>query len=399
MLSGACLPPGRGGTYWALSVAVRERAGIALSDAPNVAQRKLEDFVSSTLHDGAGANEGVRDIVDAMAMTAAIQIADNPLEKERPSALSYALARAWTTFLTAYAQPSGAVLAIEDMHWAAEPLLTLLRRVARRAGAPLLILATTRTHTDTAGDPDSGLPGQRVLSLEPLDAAASHQLTRSLLLGRSLHQQAEDLVVDRTEGNPLFLEELLEHVIEHTSGQPEQGAGADKRSDVKLPNSISAVLAARIDSLPALEKQVLQEGAVLGRTFWQAPLSQRTQHDIATTLLRLEDRGFVQAAPISSMSGELEFSFKHALVRDVAYNSLPRAERARAHAAAAQWLEARAGERVGEVLEFGSLPLPRCHRGRRCQAGLDRRTRHGSTTVATRHYEATGGRCCSTSPS
>jgi tetratricopeptide (TPR) repeat protein len=116
---------------------------------------------------------------------------------------------------------------------------------------------------------------------------------------------------------------------------------------------VHGLLAARIDALPREEKRVLQEAAVIGRVFWEEPVTRSLGNgEVSSALLRLERRGLVFARPTSTISGQVEFMFKHALVRDVAYASLPKARRARAHAEHAAWIEELAGDRVDEFAEL-----------------------------------------------
>src|SRR6266550_3608608 len=120
-----------------------------------------------------------------------------------------------------------------------------------------------------------------------------------------------------------------------------------------LPDTVTAVLGARIDALPPAQKRALQEAAVIGRVFWETPLRLATADpDVTSSLLALEAKGLVSVHPTSSIAGELEFIFKHALVRDVAYASLPRIRRARAHAEAARWLEQIAGDGSEQFAEL-----------------------------------------------
>src|SRR5256886_2322657 len=120
-----------------------------------------------------------------------------------------------------------------------------------------------------------------------------------------------------------------------------------------LPITVLPVLGARIDALAPAHKRALQEAAVIGRVFWEEPVRRATADpDVTSSLLALEAKGLVSVRPTSAIGGELEFIFKHALVRDVAYAGLPRIRRARAHAEAAHWLEEIAGERSVELAEL-----------------------------------------------
>src|SRR5438132_301395 len=128
------------------------------------------------------------------------------------------------------------------------------------------------------------------------------------------------------DGNPLFLEEIIRRLIDGgmlvRNGSGWRVAGT---LPAALPDTVLAVLGARIDALPASQKRALQEAAVIGRVFWEAPVRQATSDpDVTSSLLALEAKGLVSIHPTSAIAGELEFIFKHALVRDVAYASLPR---------------------------------------------------------------------------
>lgn len=163
-------------------------------------------------------------------------------------------------------------------------------------------------------------------------------------LAGALPGELRELVVARSEGNPFFIEELVGTLIDH--GVLERSEGSWRLRDLPpgfaMPDSIHAVLAARIDLLPPLEKAALQTAAVMGRIFWAGPVGELLE-GAEPDLGLLEERDFVRRRSGSSMAGEREYAFKHALTREVAYASLTKSKRARLHAAFAEWLE-RAGE-------------------------------------------------------
>ena len=168
-------------------------------------------------------------------------------------------------------------------------------------------------------------------------------MTRELvseLLPQADAQMRERLVAT-AEGNPFFAEELARHV----SDEP--------RDLVEIPNTVRAVLAARVDGLPEREKQVVQDAAVVGRVFWAPTLEAIEPREALSDALRiLEDRGLVVTRPTSSLPGQTELSFRHGLTRDVAYRSIPRARRCRIHAAVGEWLEQLAGDRRDEFIDL-----------------------------------------------
>ena len=164
-------------------------------------------------------------------------------------------------------------------------------------------------------------------------------------------------ILERAEGNPFFLEEIVRHLIDEglivRSG--ERWRASERIVDVQIPDNVQSVLAARIDLLAPSEKRTLQSAAVVGRVFWPSAvrlLLNGQATDLTEHLGRLEGRELVQERLGSAMAGETEYIFKHILTRDVAYESLPRRERAQAHVTVARWIEDTAGERAREFVEL-----------------------------------------------
>ena len=299
--TGRCLPYGEGITFWPLGEALKEHLGILESDPPEEVRRRLRD----------------REI---LGLTLGLDVAGDL----HPLAARDRLHAAWVDFLTEEAAERPVVLLVEDVHWAESPLLELLERLVRDVRAPLLLLATARP--DFAHRWDAHLDAETIL-LEPLSA----DMTTSLVdaLAEQLTPDARERIVQRAEGNPFFAEELI-HLTRD-------------RQASDIPDSVQAVLAARIDLLGQAEKAALQAAAVIGRAFWTGPMYELVgEHtpDLAT----LESRDFIRRRPTSSLEGEVEYVFKHALTREVAYNGLTKARRARLHADFAGWLEGVGGE-------------------------------------------------------
>jgi len=217
------------------------------------------------------------------------------------------------------------VLVVEDLHWAADPLVDLLELVLEEVDGPLLLLATTRP------EGSARLSGAVPLILRPLDDEESGDLVERVL-GAPLEDAARELVLRQAGGNPFFLEELLAGLIERQLLRLQNGSWALGRGtrDLGVPDTVQALLAARIDLLSPSAKDALGAAAVIGRSFSPAGLASLV--GTAAELRTLVERGFVRPT-------EPELVFKHALTRDVAYDSLPKARRARLHAFYADWLE------------------------------------------------------------
>jgi DNA-binding SARP family transcriptional activator len=338
ILRGRCLAAGDGITYWALGEILREACGIALGETGRVAQQRLRDRLRPLLTARLGESD-VDATIHALAATAAIPLPDNPLDDVAPRDVAEELARAWPRFATAIAAGGPLILVVEDLHWAGRPLLDMLVRLAARSVGPVVVLTTARP------EPGPGVGSAEVsaetstIALRALTAPASRELLANHPRAAGLDQDARADILARAEGNPYFLDQLVVHV-------------ADGSFPVGLPDTLHALLAARVDALPPAEKHLLQAAAVVGRVFWTEPLRRRLGDDLAEPLTALENRGLILAHQTSSLAGQVEFAFRHALLRDVAYASRPAAHRALGHADTAAWLEEISRERIGEVIEL-----------------------------------------------
>jgi len=315
--TGRCLPYGDGITYWPLGEVLKEHFAILESDPPEEVTRRL-----------AG-----REILGlALGLDVARDL--HPLEaRER-------LHEAAVAFVEELAAERPAVKLVEDIHWAEDDLLDLLERIVRDVRAPLVLLATARPELlDRRPTWGGGRRNVTTIWLEPLQPAETSRLVDELL-AVELPATLRDLLVERAEGNPFFVEELLGALLD--AGVLERRNGGLRIGEIpdafSVPDSVQAVLAARIDRLPSMEKAALQAASVVGRIFWRGPvvhLLDGGEPDLAL----LEERDFIRRRAGSSIAGEREYAIKHALTREVAYASIPKARRGHLHAAFADWLE------------------------------------------------------------
>jgi class 3 adenylate cyclase len=318
--TGRCLAYGQGITYWPLGEVLKEHLGILESDSPDAVRHRLKE----------------REI---LGLTLGLDVVGDL----HPLAAQDRLHAAWIAFLSDLTAARPLVLLIEDVHWAEPPLLDLVERIGRDATGPLLLLATARP--DFAGGRTGwgGRVDSETIWLEPLPAETAGELVDSLLAS-VLSREVRELIVERAEGNPFFVEEVLESLID--AGVLERVNGGWRANGLppgfEIPDSVQAVLAARIDLLAEAEKAALQAAAVIGRVFWTGPVYELVA-DLAPDLHLLETRDFIRQRTGSSLAGEVEYAFKHALTREVAYGSLTKARRAELHTQFADWLE-----RLGE---------------------------------------------------
>jgi class 3 adenylate cyclase/tetratricopeptide (TPR) repeat protein len=342
VLKGRCLAAGRGITYWALGEILQAACDIRLDDSAATAVEKLRAVVADPR------------TAEALAATAGIAVAGGRLSQIAPQAVADELAWAWPRFASAQTGDL-AVWVVEDLHWAGEALLEMLERVMARSTGPLLVIATARpdlveAHPGFGG----GSENFSTLSLRPLSEKHSEELLEALLAVADLPADIAGNILRKSEGNPFFLEEIVRRLIEE--GALVQNGGRWRSTTsfaaTPLPDSLLALLSARIDSIPEREKRVLQEAAVVGKVFWAEPLERFLGVNLSPALLSLERRGLIRARSTSSLANHDEYDFKHVLVRDVAYASLPKARRARAHAEVGAWIEEIAGDRSEEFEEL-----------------------------------------------
>jgi class 3 adenylate cyclase/tetratricopeptide (TPR) repeat protein len=330
-------------SYSALADAVAQDASVLEDDPIETVEAK----VATRLRELAG-----EDAADEIGISARVL-----LGLSAGSLPKAELFESWRVYLELIARRYPLVLVLEDIHWADEGLLDFIEFLARWADAPIMILCLAR-HELLERRPAwaGGLPNAASIVLEPLSPDESGRLL-SGLLGAAMPPELERRVIEVSEGNPLFSEELVRlfvdrGVVRHTESGWEQ---AQPIAEVEIPRSIQALLAARLDSLPAEEKRISQDAAVVGRIFWDRLLAHLAGQSPAATigLLRsLRVKELVVPREPSTLTDAQEYAFRHVLIRDVAYDSLPKLERARKHREVARWAEERLGERADEVVEL-----------------------------------------------
>ena len=324
--TGRCLSYGEGVTFWPLAEVLREHLGLSESES--------SASVLETL--------GSREI---LGLTLGLDVAHGL----HPLAARDRFQDAWVGFLEEIAAERPLVMLIEDVHWAEDLLLDLLERLVADTRAPLLLLATGRPELLETRPGWGARPQGSTVALEALSADDAGRMLDGLL-GGALPSGLGEVVVQRAEGNPFFVEEVLGTLIDLglLSRDGDAWKLAELPPDFSVPDTVQAVVAARVDLLEAADKQGLQAASVIGRIFWAGPVYELTEGE--PDLRVLEDRDLVRRRSGSTIAGDREYAIKHAVTREVAYASLPKARRAQMHAAFARWLE-----RIGGRDEFTSL--------------------------------------------
>jgi class 3 adenylate cyclase len=333
---GRCLPYGEGITFWALGEILKAHTGILESDPPVVAQEKL-DVVLPEGGERAWFRQRLLPLLGIEATSTA--------EREE-------LFTAWRRFLEQIAEERPTVLVFEDLHWADEAMLAFLEHLADLAeGVPLLLVCTARPELFER-DPQyaAGLRNATPINLAPLSQEETARLVSALLESTVLPVELQQPILDRAGGNPLYAEEFV-RLLKDRDLLVRRGQSWEFREGAELPfpESVQALIAARLDTLEPEVKSLLADAAVIGKVFWAGAVTamgDRDPHYVTTTLRELSRKELVRSSRQSSMAGEAEYAFWHILARDVAYSQLPRASRATRHVAAAKWIESKATERV-----------------------------------------------------
>ena len=316
--TGHCLAYGRGVTYAPLAEVLRQQLRIAEDESAEAVAAHL----------------GGQDI---LALTLGLDVSGDL----HPFAAKERLHAAWVQLVREMTSVRPVVLWIEDVHWADDLLFELLDRLVVDVSGPLLLVTTARPEVMERYPTWFTGMTRRDHTLIWLDALVTDDATHLLdrLTGSRLSEGIRRQVLERAEGNPFFLEEIVRSLLE--PARPESlndTASPEIAKVISIPDSVQAVLAARIDVLPEIAKRTLQAASVVGRTFWGGSVSQLLAPSIPELRL-LEDRGFIRATGSSSLGMEREYTFSHALSQQVAYESLSKSRRARLHALVAEWME------------------------------------------------------------
>jgi class 3 adenylate cyclase/tetratricopeptide (TPR) repeat protein len=332
---GRCLPYGEGITFWAVGEIVKAHAGILESDDPKTATAKLEVVLP----------EGEERAWFRQRLLPLLGIEASQAEREE-------LFTAWRRWLELIAEERPMVLVFEDLHWADDAMLGFVEHLADRAeGVPIMIVGTARPELhEQHADFGNGLRNATPITLAPLSSEETARLVLALLDASVIPVELQQPILDRAGGNPLYAEEYV-RLLKDRDLLVRKGSTWELRegAEVPFPDSVRALIAARLDTLTPDVKSLLADAAVIGKVFWAGAVAQMGDRDpdaVVDALRDLSRKELVRSARRSSMQGEAEYAFWHILTRDVAYSQLPRTSRSTRHTAAAAWIEAQAPDRV-----------------------------------------------------
>jgi class 3 adenylate cyclase len=315
VLRGRCLPYGEQTGYQALPQMVRGASGIFDSDSADAAREKLLRALEELLP--------AEEVAETNRHLGLLLGLGAPDDAAHPQLLFFSARR----FVENAALAKPTLFLFEDIHWAQTSELDLLEYFATfTRDAPAMFIAPARPELlDARSGWGSGLGAHTTVVLEPLPEAEAAELAGQLV--QAAGETADiDRLVEIAEGNPLFLEELVASVAD-------VGEGA-------LPVTVREAIASRIDAIPENAREVLLSAAVVGKTFWRDVLAAVGDVEAVDAALSvLEARDFIRREATSQFAGDAEFTFKHMLIHEVAYSTVPRATRRERHAAVARYVE------------------------------------------------------------
>jgi class 3 adenylate cyclase/predicted ATPase len=332
---GRSLPYGEGLPLWGLAEIVKAQGGILETDGADEAAAKIAASVRDVATDETEASWLERHLLSLIGARQARSPGQASLDE------SFG---AWRRFLEALAERQSVVLVFEDLHWADDALLDFVDSLADRvAGVALLVVCSARPELlERRPNWGGGKRNAATISLAPLTDEDTARLLAALLGTPILPAEQQAALLQRAGGNPLFAEEYARLLA---SGDLAGGA----------PETLQGVVAARIDGLPADEKELLQLASVLGKVFWTDALLRLSGVDagpLEERLHALERKEFVRRERRSAVAGSRQYAFVHALVRDGAYGQMSRAARADVHRRVADWLDTLPGDRAADRSEI-----------------------------------------------
>ncbi len=324
LIKGRSLPYGEVIPYGAFAAQVKQVARIFDTDEIEAASDKLERAIAELL--GGEAEETASHIAMLIGIGQEEDVADR-------QTLFFSARRV----IEALAREQPTVLVFEDIHWADAGMLDLLEVLASRVHeVPLLLLALARPELlERRPSWGGGLPGYTALPIEPLNEKSARELAAQVLMQVGETGPDPGEISTLGEGNPLFIEELAASVAEDA-----------RETAAELPTTIRGIVSARLDGLPPDERAVLLDASVIGKVFWTGALERMSSGGLPLPELldSLEWRDLIRREPVSRLRGDQQFSFKHDLIRDNAYVTLPRPQRRERHAQVAAFLEERTPE-------------------------------------------------------
>jgi predicted ATPase len=333
---GRCLPYGTGLYLWPFAEIVKGDASILDSDPPHVIESKARERIGRRFAE----SNGYASTLPTLLSSIGIPIDPDPLAGVGRDAAQRMITNAWSEYLSTLASGDTLIVWIEDLHWADDALLDLVDRLLDRIAAPVLFLCPARPDLfDRRPAWATRGASMSTFDLTPLSPSDGISLVGGALEGPA-DPELIGAIAERAGGSPFFARELVHMLKEEGSIARRAGAWvASADIGAAMPDTVQTAIAARIDRLQTPEKRVIQMASVVGRTFWVPGPDELSDASVEGAIDVLMARGLIRLRPASAIEGSSEFTFEHALTREVAYGSIPRSRRAPAHRSVLDWME------------------------------------------------------------
>ena len=378
--TGQCLPYGEGITFWPLTEVLTEAAGLADADSPEIVHQKISLLL-------AGVEQGPR-IAERVAQ--AIGVAGG---SAAPDETLWAI----RSLFEHLARSRPLILVFRGFQWAEATFLGLIEHITERSrDAPILLICEGRDETERLRDVVRERPNAAILSLQPLGPGESERLVSNLLGTADLAENVRRRIVEIAGGLPLYAEEIISMLIDegHLRRDDDRWVAVRDLSQVPIPSTVRALLAARLDGLTHDQRSVIDRASIVGMRFDPEEVEELSTPgsgtDLPSHLRTLTARGFIRRARTTTL-GETTYEFRHILFREVTYASLPKNERAELHERYAEWLEGWSGERIEEFEEIVAHHFDQAVQLRHELGRPDDRTSSLSDRAGT-HYASAGRR-------
>jgi class 3 adenylate cyclase/tetratricopeptide (TPR) repeat protein len=339
---GRCLSYGEGITYWPVTEIFKSAAGIIQNDDRDTVAARLGTFLESLATED---TDELRTI--ASALSNLIGISTTPRGTYATSEISQAeLHWGIRRALQLLAAERPVAIVVEDLHWAEPTLLDLLSYIdSEEIDAPIALVCSARPELDETAPGFLGSGGRRLtVELQTLDAEQAGALIADLTGDPALATTPfAAALIANAGGNPLFLEETIRMLRDQGLIDLERWSN-DEAGELPVPTSVQGLISSRLDQLNTHEKQLAHHASVIGAIFWAGALAElgasdgQPEVDPRTGLGELERRDFVAHQAESTVADDDEYTFKHILMRDVAYGQVPKGRRAELHVRFAEWV-------------------------------------------------------------
>jgi len=359
-LEGHTVSFGQGISYWPFRELFRSFAGISEEDDEDDAWRKLGAGIMSVFPDR------VDEFLPYLASLISLPMREDYKERIaliNSESMSRQIFLATRRFIEGLAKSRALVLVFEDLHWMDESSAALLEHILPLVRCvPLLVFCLSRSEPEGLASRIGGIAGKDLaerfaeIYLQALSPDASGALVRNLLSVDELPSRLKEIIQEKGEGNPFFVEEVLRTLIAMRAIRRDQASGrwlaAEGIETIALPDTIQGLIMARIDRLENEDKEVLRAGAVIGRSFLYRILSAMSEAD-GELDSRLEVLARIDLIREKARIPELEFAFKHALTHEATYESILLERRKELHAQVGACIERLFAERLESF--FGLL--------------------------------------------